>query len=1024
MPERRNGEAEGMSRHQEGRQATSAVGEALERAAVKSWFDVGLLLDRIGDQRPWPRARQDADAWVQQHARRPGCLPGAGLDGIDLSGALSPWPEGRTLWTRTLSRGGEDYNALIRSLWQATCRDALELARQIDAQGVTMLAAGTLLARPDALPAALATVIVAETLGLPVLSEPDDGWWRQPQQWNGNRHLGEIQTLRDTLFPWDSPLFVHVVADPAERAQLVAEAGIAPARLVPRRDLPAALATVAAWACGQAPTEVVHEAFAAHRERTRFDDPQFGRIAAVRRRSYLPGLTRLEYMVHLASLIDPNAFRAEEKSRRGRIFSFLAQRMAQAGVTGDDPRGLALQLAAEYAFAWHEGEDELVVDHSLSYRHRHRRHYPHRKLTEQELCGVLGLVCEALLPEPAPRSVEGPGLLVADMPRIDFRPRLRRALGSGRPLAILPDATTTAGLAADLSWIARHLHPDAEVLLCARSGWAAGGARRSELEAALAADPRWQQRLAAGNARILTLPVIARGTHLAQLGDHAAAFARVRDADGFVVAFGHDNLLLLDCLALESFRIGRCDDALQAAFMDLAVGEHWCLWVPPALRPSLAYPTPVQTPRSFAEALASDAFRKACDRLGEAQVLARLAEDADHYGTPVAEQLDAMLTDGGPRTDGGPLRATRLTGLHDNGEPWSGACAELSLDSGWHFDTVFARGRHDTVLDLVAQYRERTGIDAPLAFNGGFILNPELVGKLGLPEDWIGTPLGLLIDDGRIRALPLWNKPALCVERDGKVSIREANLLDGLAVTAEGGDPVQLPAAARNPDTPGDGPAWYDLMCERKAAALSGRVGFRIAADRIASEHRDLETLPLLPVGLTVTFPRDAVPAGWRPGARLAFRLPGWDGVRSAIEAGPMLVRDGAVSIEMARGGWTTRSSIRTQAARIDYTHMRGPKIGVGIGDGRLIVVAINGRIRESVGATHGELASILLEMGAHTAMGFDPGGSVTLVVHGRQLNISPYNAGWPDHPLSLPPQPRFVGNAVLAHPPASAALS
>ena len=63
-------------------------------------------------------------------------------------------------------------------------------------------------------------------------------------------------------------------------------------------------------------------------------------------------------------------------------------------------------------------------------------------------------------------------------------------------------------------------------------------------------------------------------------------------------------------------------------------------------------------------------------------------------------------------------------------------------------------------------------------------------------------------------------------------------------------------------------------------------------------------------------------------------------------------------------------------------------------------------------------MAKILIDMGAVTAMGFDPGGSVTLVVNGRQLNISPYNRNYMESPLSMPPQPRFVGNAVLAFPP------
>jgi exopolysaccharide biosynthesis protein len=119
----------------------------------------------------------------------------------------------------------------------------------------------------------------------------------------------------------------------------------------------------------------------------------------------------------------------------------------------------------------------------------------------------------------------------------------------------------------------------------------------------------------------------------------------------------------------------------------------------------------------------------------------------------------------------------------------------------------------------------------------------------------------------------------------------------------------------------------------------------------------------------------------------------------------------------MEAGGWKTAASIKTQAARIDYIHMRGPKIGVGISKkGELIVVAVNGRLRESVGVTHSELSSILADLGSYEAMGFDPGGSVTLVVNNRQLNISPYNKDYLRNPYSLPPEARFVGNAVLGY--------
>ncbi|MCK5032985.1 MAG: phosphodiester glycosidase family protein, partial [Calditrichia bacterium] len=73
-----------------------------------------------------------------------------------------------------------------------------------------------------------------------------------------------------------------------------------------------------------------------------------------------------------------------------------------------------------------------------------------------------------------------------------------------------------------------------------------------------------------------------------------------------------------------------------------------------------------------------------------------------------------------------------------------------------------------------------------------------------------------------------------------------------------------------------------------------------------------------------------------------------------------------------------------------------------------------NGRIRESVGATHVDMAEILKNQGMVSAMGFDPGGSSTLVVDNKTLNISPYNHEYEKDVYSLPPEPRAVSNTLI----------
>jgi hypothetical protein len=184
------------------------------------------------------------------------------------------------------------------------------------------------------------------------------------------------------------------------------------------------------------------------------------------------------------------------------------------------------------------------------------------------------------------------------------------------------------------------------------------------------------------------------------------------------------------------------------------------------------------------------------------------------------------------------------------------------------------------------------------------------------------------------------------------------------------------------------------------------------------------ETLSIIPVGITLSIPPALFSTEmFQEALSLEIQLEEpeqkpyrWHEISYAIEAGPMLIDEGQQIVNMEEEGWKTANSIKTQAARLDFTDMRGPKIAVGITKaGKLLVLMVNGRIRESVGATHFDMVDILLKYGVEKAMGFDPGGSSTLVVDGNVMNISPYNKNYENDIYSLPPEPRFVANAIMA---------
>jgi hypothetical protein len=425
----------------------------------------------------------------------------------------------------------------------------------------------------------------------------------------------------------------------------------------------------------------------------------------------------------------------------------------------------------------------------------------------------------------------------------------------------------------------------------------------------------------------------------------------------------------------------------------------------------------VQTAKSLSETLHTRRFARLRKRLGDSKLRTALCEDAISRGSRAEDLLHHLVTS--KRSKPGRIEIETLNGVYGDGFPWSGVIASVPRARRPLRYAILSSDRgNQTVPEFVRRFNRSRSRRAQIAWNGGYILNPELVGKLGLPESYIGSPLGLIISNGRLLSPPLFNKPAFLVGEDRSLSIRRVSCELGLTLRAKR-TLVELGPETRNLENPGEGPCFYDLFHDSPTLPGDGRSIVRLVGNRIMEilDTKPGENPPVLPVGLVVSFPAHGVPSDWKAGRTLAIQIVGLEGIADAVEAGPLLLDEGQIAIDMEREGWKTRTSIESQAARIDYLDMRGPKIAIGLDDqGTLVVLALNGRIRESVGATHIDMAKILLERGMRSAMGFDPGGSATLVVGKEILNISPYNHDYERNVYSLPPEPRSVANVVVGY--------
>jgi hypothetical protein len=116
--------------------------------------------------------------------------------------------------------------------------------------------------------------------------------------------------------------------------------------------------------------------------------------------------------------------------------------------------------------------------------------------------------------------------------------------------------------------------------------------------------------------------------------------------------------------------------------------------------------------------------------------------------------------------------------------------------------------------------------------------------------------------------------------------------------------------------------------------------------------------------------PRDALPAAPRG---------------DLLQAGPLLVASGAPVYDRARDPEGFSAGRRQFDS--DITDGRHPRAAFGIGPGRLLAVACDGRSRHDAGLTLAELAGVMAGLGAETAMNLDGGGSTSLVAGGRLRN-------------------------------------
>lgn len=298
----------------------------------------------------------------------------------------------------------------------------------------------------------------------------------------------------------------------------------------------------------------------------------------------------------------------------------------------------------------------------------------------------------------------------------------------------------------------------------------------------------------------------------------------------------------------------------------------------------------------------------------------------------------------------------------------------------WYFGTLhLSAGEMETVIRGRRPFRHNdvsfqqigflSDTRASLLVNASFFTFDLL--DCDSPYDHFGTPVGLLVKDGKILSPAMYDRAVLSVDVHGHVSVLNMNITD----------------------TPCDIPGRVFCRPQYRSTPRTSGTDIVIIGDRVIAVHPGGHTR-IPSSGFVVQTDR----TGILPGDTVHYS--GMEDILFAVQGGTWAVRDGVIP-----DGFTSpfchplrpfRITFPPARYPLNYDHDRAPRILLGAyRDGSPVLVwmegaAKNGASSLSTGASLREAGMIMQELGIYNAVHLDGGGSAEILLDGkRYLQLS-----------------------------------
>jgi len=161
---------------------------------------------------------------------------------------FNDWELYRDFYFTRLERGSETYNRLILKLWEQTLTIVEKLGGYIEEHGINLLYVINICSNPGNVALALATVLISEFMNIPVINNNHDFYWEggmckaEREKSNSkpgprdfffnNCHLGEVFSVIEVLFPWQSRTWINVNINRGQSEHVIRIKGHNPANVM------------------------------------------------------------------------------------------------------------------------------------------------------------------------------------------------------------------------------------------------------------------------------------------------------------------------------------------------------------------------------------------------------------------------------------------------------------------------------------------------------------------------------------------------------------------------------------------------------------------------------------------------------------------------------------------------------------------------------------------------------------------------------------------------------------------------